>query len=285
MRTIKEIKKGITDAFMADVNIRKKYGITGDSSFDDTFSQVSIESIIFFVVASAMYVIEALFEQFRKDVDDTIATGIIASIPWYHKISLEYQHGDELVFDEATMQYRYPVTDESKRLVKFASCRDAGGGIDILVSGAGDDGLPEALSTDVQTAFKQYLILRKPAGIIVNVRSLDPDLVHVAMQVQYDPLVMNPDGSLISAPSVFPVEDAIADYLKGIVYGGVLNKTRLTDAVQTAAGVEDLVLASVSAKSAVDTEFTEVVKNSYTAVGGAFKADDLRNSISYVLQL
>lgn len=284
-RTIKDIKKSMTDQFVADPVIRQKYDLSGDVSFDDAFSSVSLESILFFIVASAIYVLEVLFESFKTDVDNKVSTAVLASIPWYHQICLEYQHGDELIFDEATSQFRYASLDPSKQVVKFAACRDKGGGVLILVSGADSDGLPVALSNDILTSFRSYLNSRKPAGIIVDIYSYNPDEILLSVSIQYDNMVLNQDGSLISSPTVFPVEDAVTSYLQGIVYGGVFNKTRLIDAIQTARGVVDVKLIAVSAKPDTSDTFTTVSGNNYTALSGAFKATDLKSSISYVLQL
>ena len=46
-RTIAEIKKEMTDAYMSNSIIRDIYGITGDADFDSVFSPVSIESTLF----------------------------------------------------------------------------------------------------------------------------------------------------------------------------------------------------------------------------------------------
>lgn len=275
----------MTEAFMSDPDIRQKYGLSGSGSFEDTFSAVSIESILFFIVASAIYVLESLFDQFRSDVDEKIATAVLASIPWYHKICLEYQHGDSLVYDETTGQFCYRIQDSSKQLVKFAACRDKGGGVLVLVSGEDADGLPTALSDDILTPFKSYLNSRKPAGVIMEVYSYDPDEIRIYMQIQYDPMTMSEDGSLIADASVFPVEDAVETYLQGIVYGGVFNKTKLVDAVQSATGVTDVILNDVETKADTASDFSSVQGNNYTAVGGALKAVSLKTTIEYVLQL
>ena len=42
-RTIAEIKKEMTDAYISNSIIRDIYGITGDADFDSVFSPVSIE--------------------------------------------------------------------------------------------------------------------------------------------------------------------------------------------------------------------------------------------------
>ena len=284
-RTIREIKAAMTQQFMSDPTIVEMYGFTEGAVFEDTFSAVSLESVWFSIVASAIYVLETLFDLFRADVDKKISGAVVASIPWYHKIALEFQYGDSLVFDEATQGFVYPVVDTTKQLVKFAACRDMGGGVYVLVSGADSSGDPVALSSDVLSAFESYLRERKPAGVILSVNSLNPDLVRSVMTVQYDPQVLTPDGELITDPSVKPVEDAVNSYLKGIVYGGVLNKTKLVDAVQGARGVIDVVLTSVSVKPANGSSYEVVTGNNYRSVGGSFKSNNLTSGITYVVSL
>lgn len=284
-RTIRQIKAAMTQQFMADATIKERYGLQEGAVFEDTFSAVSLESIWFSIVASAIYVLECLFDVFREDVDAKIAGAVVASIPWYHKIALEFQYGDSLVFDEATQGFAYPTIDTSRQLVKFAACRDMGGGVYILVSGADAAGSPAALPSDVLAAFEAYLRERKPAGVLLDVRSYDPDQARLQLTVQYDPQVLTPDGELITDQSVKPVEDAVEAYLRGIVYGGVLNKTKLVDAVQGARGVLDVVLDSVAVMPANGSSFIPVPGNNYRSVGGSFAASNLTSGISYVLSL
>lgn len=275
----------MTQQFMADSTIIERYGFEAGAAFDDTFSAVSLESIWFSIVAAAIYVLETLFDAFKEDVDAKIAQAVVASIPWYHKISLEFQYGDELVFDEKTQAFVYPVIDTAKQIVKFAACRDLGGMVYVLASKDDGSGSPTALSADELTAFDSYLHERKPAGVLLQSASYDPDQVQVAVTVQYNPQVLSPDGQLIAEPGTYPVEDAINAYLKGIIYGGALNKTKLVDAIQAAAGVIDVSLTGVSVKTAAESTFTPVAGNNYTSVGGSFVSNNLRSGISYVLSL
>lgn len=275
----------MTDRFMAEPVIKEKYGLNEGESFDNTFSKVSVESVIFGIVASAIYVLESLFDKLKMEVDKQVSTAIVASIPWYHKISLAYQHGDKLVFDEETMQYVYDNIDTEKQVVKYAACRDMGGYINLLVAGADATGRPKALPAAVLTAFTSYMNSRKPAGVFLDVFSFDPDIVKISLQVEYDPMLLNQDGSLISDASVFPVEKAVTEYLYSIEYGGVFNKTKLIDAVQRAIGVKDVVVTKVEAKSAAAESFQVVDVNSYSSVGGSMAPVDLKNQITYALKI
>ena len=284
-RTIKQIKKSMTDQFMSDPVLREKYGLTAEDTFEGSFSAVSFESILFGIVAAAIYTLEAIFDAFRREIDTKIADSVVASIPWYHKICLEYQHGDNLVLNEATSEYVYELIDDSKKLVKFAACRDRGGGVYILVAKMGADGYPEALSNDVLTAFREYINRRKPAGVITDVYSYNPDDITLSIRVQYNPILLNSDGSLIADPSVFPVEDAVNNYLASILYGGTFNRNKLIDAIQSVEGVQDLILGEVSAKAADAQSYSVVEGNNYTSIGGSFRSANLRNTISYVLEI
>lgn len=284
-RSIAEIKKSMTDMFMSDATLRDIYGLGDTQDFDSAFSRVSLESIFFYIVASAVYVLETMFDRFTEEVESKISSAVLATIPWYHQICLEYQHGDSMVFDEQTQQFRYSIDDASKRIIKFAACRDIGGGIYVLVAGSDDDGSPIALSNDVLSAFEAYLRNRKPAGVLLEVHSYNPDDIKLEMKVQYDPMILSSDGSLISDPSSRPIEDAVNGYLSSIVYGGVFNKTRLVDAVQSATGVKDVVLTGASARPSGTVLFTDITGNNYQSFGGAFKAYELTKGISYVLAL
>lgn len=283
-RTIAEIKKSMTDRFMSDATILERYGLKAGDNFDAKFSKVSIENILFFTVAAVIYALESMFDAFRTDVEQRISNAVVASIPWYHKICLEFQYGDDLVYDENTCEYHYAEVDEAKRVIKYASVRDNVSGVYILVS-ADDNGTPKALSDDVLTVFKKYLNARKPAGVLADIHSYEPDYLRLSLKVQYDPMILNANGSLISNPEVYPVEQAVKAYVSGILYGGVFNKTKLVDAVQNATGVVDVILQNVATKPVTRIEYMDVTGNNAKSVAGSFSIQSLKESISYVSEL
>lgn len=266
-RSVSEIKRQMTDAFMADADIREKYGFNEGDRFDDKFSSVSLENILFFIVAAALYVMETMMDAFRADVDETVRTAVVASVPWYHEIALAFQDGDELKFDEVTLSYRYEKEDESKRIVKFASVRDMGSSVQMLVSKS-EDGVPATLSAEELTRFKKYMQRVKVAGVILGIKSLPSDSIRINVKVVVDGLVYNQDGTLVRDGSTKPVEEAIKTYLRNIVYGGTFNKTKLVDAIQGAEGVKDVELGECAVGGVI------VSGNNYNSVGGSFVLND-----------
>lgn len=131
-------------------------------------------------------------------------------------------------------------------------------------------------------AFKEYISKIKDAGNQVYISSDQGDILKLKLNVYVDPLsiyinpkdleyyqskISNPDspitvdesdpldtlnGSLISAPEVFPVLDAINDHLKNIEFNGAFVKTYLVDAIQKAQGVKIPILAKVQTAAATN---------------------------------
>ena len=279
-RSIAEIKQTMTNAFMADSTVRERYGLSENDTFDDSFSVVSIENILFYIVAACSHVLEVLFDQFKADVDEKISRAVVASVPWYYKIAKEFQYGDALVFNEATQQYSYPKENEKKRLVKYVAVRDRGSSVEILASGE-TGGQPTVLSDDVLTAFKQYLNRVKIAGVILSVRSMPADKISVSATIRVDPLVIDKTGARIADGS-YVIEEAVNAYVRKIIYGGTFNKTKLVDAIQNVEGVQDVEL-HICKYSTDGTTYKEISGNNYTAVGGSFVSVNLRNTLSYVV--
>ncbi len=281
-RTTAEIKKTMTDAFLADATIRARYGLKAGATWSGSFSDVSLENVLLWVVAACCHVVEVLTEQWVTEVEGQMASAVVASVPWYYKMARAFQYGDGLVFFDDTCRYGYATEDERKQVVKYAAVRDRGTSVEILVSGEEDD-MPVPLSDSVLTAFKQYMNRVKVAGIVLNIRSQAADRMTIAARVWVDPLVIAPDGTLI-ADGTRPVDEAIAAYLKNIVYGGTFNKTKLVDAIQAVEGVEDVELGTCQYMAADSTVWSTVNGNNYTAAGGSLTAEGLENSISYVVE-
>lgn len=267
---------------MADATIREKYGLSVEDTFNSRFSSVSLENILFFILAACYHVLEVIFDQHKADVESKIASAVVASVPWYHKMALAFQYGDSLVLNERTMQYGYADVDESKQLVKYAAVRDKGTSVQILVSGD-DSGNPIPLSNDVLTVFKQYMNRVKVAGVVLNISSKASDHVIIRATISIDPLVLNERGEMLSDGSK-PIETAIKEHLKNIVYGGTFNKTKLVDAIQAVEGVVDVELSECRYKAAGATSYTEMTGNNYIGNSGSYVPDDLENSLVYVVQ-
>lgn len=271
----------MTAQFMADATVQETYGTSPYDVFEDTFSKVSVENIIFYIVASCVYVLEVLFDRHKQETIDMANKSIVATIPWYYAQALAFQYGESLVLDTERMMWQYATVNTSKQVVKYAAVKDRGTFIEMLVSGD-KDGRPEVLSNDVRMAFEQYMNQIKIAGVVLKIRSREADKIQVQVNITRDRMVMNENGALLSAPLVKPVENAINDYLSGVTYGGVMNKTKLVDAIQNAQGVADVELIDVKYSTDGGKTYKSVVGNNYESFSGSFVSTGLENSIRYI---
>lgn len=267
-RTVAEIKKQMTDAFMADAAIREKYGLREGDTWSGSFSSVSLESIMFFIVAACCHVLEVVFEEYVKVVDDKVSMAVVASVPWYYKMAKAFQYGDSLVLNEDTQQYGYATIDEGKQVVKYAAVRDRGTSVQILVSGE-KDGKPVALSNSVLTVFKEYMNRVKVAGVVLNISSKESDKLSISATISVDSLVIDENGVKLS-DGTMPIEEAIENHLKDIQYGGTFNKTKLISAILSVDGVEDVELGTCSYKRDGDLSWTTLAGNNYIGESGSY---------------
>lgn len=277
-RSIQTIRRAMAEAFMADPILRDRYGFQDGDTFDRRFSLVSLERILIYIVASAHHVLERIFDAFRDDVMRQINSSVVATIPWYHSQALSYQHGDALKLCGETLQWRYPMIDPSKRIVRYAAVKDHGGSIQVLVAKEAG-GLPTPLSEDELRSFKAYMASIKIAGVVLSVRSLPADILSIAASVQLDPLVYLPNGVRIQ-DGTSPVEDAIRSYLRGITFGGTFNKTRLVDAIQAVEGVIDVEIGVCTATPHGDSP-RPITGNNYTSRSGCFISPELAKTVQY----
>lgn len=281
-RTITEIKHTMTSAFMADNTVRSLYGLNETDSFEQRFSPLSIESILFHIMATCCYVVEQLFDLHRHNVEDIVSSAIVASVPWYHKMALAYQEGDVLTLDPQTMSYHYADISENRRIIKYASVQDCDTYLRILVSKE-TGGRPIPLEPEELEAFEHYMNRIKIAGIVLRVSSLPADTLRIRANIFVDPLIIDRQGRRIGAESEsYPVREAIDAYLQGILYGGEFKKTRLVDAIQSIEGVEDVELLECSA-TAADGSPTIISSRSHRAASGCFVSSNLENTLNYVV--
>lgn len=290
MRTVQEIKNEMTEAFMANSDIRAKYDPnntwTSSTTFADAFASSSLESIIFYIVAVVCYGLEFLMGSHLTEVaayEDRMRVG---AKEWWRQLCFSFQLGYNLVFNSTTNTYEYSAVDEAAKIIKYVDVRETTNGLVILVNKADGNGDPVILDTvdlTERNAFESYIRKVKVAGLPLTWNSYNPDLVKINLFVVIDPILLNASGELINGGTK-PVDEAITAYLQNIPYGsGILNKTQIIDAIQSATGVIDVYPDNADWLE-ISTDyvpaFTPVPGQNVTAYGGSFKLDTL--TITYI---
>lgn len=242
-------------------------------------SKVAMWRLLFYIIAVAIWVHETIFDQHKEAIEKRASEIITGTLAWYHRICFDFQFGDSLTWDGT--KYTYAVPDDTKKIVKRVSVNDVGGQVRIKVAKLAS-GVPVKLTGTELTAFVAYVKQVKFAGTNVAVISRDADLLKISYSVKINPLVLSASGELLSSAGVFPVEDAINNYIQNLPFDGVLNLTKLTDEIQKAVGVIDPVIGAAEAKYGLLPYFPII--NEFNADAGHMKIDPanpLATTITY----
>lgn len=251
-RSITDIKKQMTDAFMADENIREAYGFVEGDTFNGKFSSVSIESILFYIVAACIYTFEVLFDSYREDVNDTIETSAHTA-RWYRDKALAFMRDVPLV-EDADYYDTSDMTDEEieqAKVVKYAAATESKDSslltIKVATKGANDELQPLEYTTDLEAYFAEI----KDAGVRINLINRAGDTFFYEIDVYYNPLI-----NVDTARSA--VENAIKDYIQGLPFDGQYSNMGCIDAVQKVAGVEVAEMKSAAARASSEMTMTPI---------------------------
>lgn len=276
-RTINEISEEIKEAFVADEVIREVYGLQAGLTFDAQFSKVSIEARLIYVFASAVWLMEQLWDVFRSDVENKMDESYVTSMPWYYRKALAFQKGDSLVFQEKTYSFAYPVKDESKQVVKNVAIRQVvdDGVTKLKVYFSDADKQP--LTGDLRDSFETYMREIGAAGTHYLFVSEAPDTLRVHLRIYYDPLVLDSTGTRLDGGGK-PVEETVEKYLNSLPFGGTFYASGLLDMIQATEGVKDVELEGTTWQGMKEN------RRKIDAVSGAFVYDKNDNDIVYSIE-
>jgi hypothetical protein len=214
-----------------------------------SISKVAIYRQIAFVVATTIWTLDKLFDLFKKDVDETIASLKPHSLRWYSQKAKAFQYGYNLVadadyydntgIDEATI--------EASKIVDYAAVVENDRGLRIKV--AKDNGADlVAFTTPQLTAFIEYMRIVKDAGVKLLITSSAPDSLKMTIDIYYNPLVLNGLGQRLDGIDAEPAQNATKTYLKNLPFNGVFLLQNLVDQLQLVDGVVIADIKSAQAK-------------------------------------
>ncbi len=235
METIKEIKDRLGAEFMANSDVANLYGpnFSPTRTFDEQFSKVSVENLLFYIVATVIYIREAAHRHWLSEVENTALATRYGTKRWWHRMALLWQAGDSLtVTDDGSIAYS--TVNETKQIIKYAAVIDSCRTVYIRVAKEVNGDLDE-LSQQEKDQFQAYIDDIKPLGVRVIGQSYQPCKLDINATVYY-----NAQRSASEIKTA--VETAVKEYLRGIVFGGVLYYNKLVDAVQAVDDVSDVVI-------------------------------------------
>lgn len=270
MRTIDEIKESIAIDFMKNETVADLFGFPAGDNFAAHFSKVSIINILFYVFASAAWVLERLFEAHKAEVEARIEEIIPHRAKWYKSKVLEFMKDKTLLPDTD----RYDIsemTDEAidaARVVKYATADESRDASILTVKVAGDSGGTRSrLSDETETQLAAYLAEIKDAGVRINLVNKEADTFNCSVDIYYNAMLL-PENVQRDC------EAAIRDYIENLPFNGEYTNMALIDTLQSVEGVK-IAEFKQATTAAADSPTVSAIDARHVPAAGYFKAGEI----------
>lgn len=266
-RTIEEIKDRMTADFMRNADVARAYGFEVGAPFYAHFSRVSIESLLFYVVAGTAWVLENLFDRHRLDVEERIDTIMPHRPKWYRDKVLCFMKDKTLIQD--TDRYDTAEMTEADiqvaRVVRYAAATEnAEASILTIKVATGENGALSPLDSSTEAQLLAYINEIKDAGVRINLVNQEADLFHCEVDVYYDAMLL-PD-TLESQ-----CRNAIHNYIENLPFNGEYSNMALVDELQKIEGVRIVEMSHATTEVAGESTPTHIDAR-FTPAAGYFSA-------------
>lgn len=276
-RTIDEIKKSLTDAWMRDETLAAAYGFTVGGEWP--FSKVSVENAICYIVAAAIWAHEKLFDTHLAEVESVVSRMKPHSLRWYVNKAKLFRMGCQLADDSD--EYADGMTDdeiEASQVVKFAAANESSGTVYIKVA-TESNGTKSPLTAEQVEGLKEYIAEVKDAGVRVEVINQPACRLRLQLDIHYNPMVLDGSGNNIST-GVNPVEAAIEAYIGNLPFNGEYRNSALVDALQAVDGV--VIPELTAATESYDGVTWTAINAKAQPYSGYYRYDATGSTINYI---
>lgn len=256
---------------------------TGQTLLTDltSASKVAIWRLLFFVVAVGIWSHEKIFDLHKAEIEQRATEIVSGTLRWYRDQALKFQYGDALIWNDEILKFEYAPTSTGAKIVAQASATEPAGSnnqVRIKVARLNTSNELEPLDPSQATAFYNYINQIKFAGTNVAITNISADLLKLQIEVVYNPLLLTNTGELISDPGVYPVRDAINNFIKFLPFDAIFNRNKFIDAMQSATGVVDPIINVIEAKTGalpyVAINQNYVANAGYLTIDPAFALSD-----------
>lgn len=218
-------------AFIADEVLRARYGLDATKEFSAQFSGVSVEGVLLHLVATAIWVLERIFDTHTAEINAILDTKRPHTLRWYVQKALDFQFGDALVEDTD----RYAVLSPDKRVVRYAAAVEHQGKLYIKVAGE-KNGVRAPLDNAEALALQAYFARVRDAGVKMEIISDIPNSFTAKLLIYYNPMVLSA-GGIHHITGVDVVRTTVRDYLENLPFNGEYRHADLIDRLQRIDGV------------------------------------------------
>ena len=230
-------------------------------------SRFAIWRLWLYVVAVAIWTLEQLFDRHQSEAQKLIEQNIFGSAEWFVQQMKVFQYGDDLIRDTETGGLTYAVPDPSKQIVTHAAITVAKGDIQVATIKVAKtlNGEPNQLSSNELTAARGFVDRLQPPGSTIIVNSLPADVVHLSLEVYYNPLF-----DVVTLKS--QIAEVVLAYFDNLPFNAEILRSKIGDTIlEGVQGINDVVITLFEAKP-VGGSFT-AVERFYIPQSGYVKFD------------
>lgn len=221
-------------------------------------SNSSIYKLWKYIVAAQMFLLETLWDLYKKDLETIVSKAPVGSDKWLQDRVLRFQYDattPQVVEVLSDFSVDYPVIDITKRIITRASVKTTASRT-VTVKVAKSEP-PVALSALELSSLQSYLSNTGDstyagrgvgigfAGVRYIASSLTSDKLYLKADIYYNGQYANIISDTVIA--------GINNYLANIPFDGSFKITSLVDAIQAVSGVSDIVLYDVAIRPNTDT--------------------------------
>lgn len=250
MRNREEIKSVMTDSFLENEVIIEKYGLDPNKSFAQQFSKVSLENLLFDLIAFSIWLLEGIFGKHKSEVDQALAELKPGSSKWYRRKALDFQYGVELLPDSDQFNNKELTAEEIERskIISYAAVVDAETESRLVIKIATEKEKELTPITEAEfEAFEAYFAEIKYAGVALTIVNYEPDILQLSIRIFRDPLVLTDKGMSILTGK-YPVQEAIESFMKELPFNGELILQDLANRIEQTEGVKIVQIDSAQSK-------------------------------------
>ncbi|MDR1116211.1 MAG: hypothetical protein LBL33_08735 [Tannerella sp.] len=282
--TIAEIKQVMTDAFISNPDVIEKYGLEAGKTFDEQFSAVSIESILFFDMATAVWLSFQMFEQHKADVSEMLAGNRVHTNRWYAMKALSFRYGQSLIPDTDTYDSAGLTGEqiEASHVVKFAAAVQPRDKSVLYLNVATEvNGKKQPLSGAQLTALTAYFNEISDAGVRYAIINAPADRMRLELDIYYNPLLLDDEGRRLDGSGDTVIQDTVRSHIGSLPFNGMYTNQALVDALQNVDGVEQAELKGAYSKYGAYADFRAIDGRSIPHAG-YYDIDDANLILNFI---
>lgn len=275
-RTTSEIKLQITTNYITNPDIIASYGLIPGQTFEQQFSIVSLENIIFSIIAFSIWLHEQIVS---KNAENSRPQNLPNIIDWL----LNFHDGLPLVWKDG--QFAYDLTNvqdaAARKIISQCAILESNDGTLVIKVARKVGASLEPLFPDQLLRLQAYSKDKKVPGVELIFINKEADQLKAKLKVFVDPQMIDltTGKQLNVTETIYPVKDAINEYLTKLEFNGAFVTNFFTRAIEDKEGI-NLVVPEVMQWAFDALDFTDL-KNYQVPESGHYKLLDANLEIIY----